>query len=147
MRKTISWISVILWMILIFNLSAQPAVQSGKLSKRITNINIKAIKKVTPNTKLNTKKFDHIVRKNAHFFIYLGLGIFTIGALRRSGVRGYKCIAFALLICILYAISDEVHQIFVPGRGAQVKDVLIDSAGATVGILIYLGFSTWYHST
>ncbi|MGV8147186.1 MAG: VanZ family protein [Alkaliphilus sp.] len=44
-----------------------------------------------------------------------------------------------LLVCVLYAISDETHQIFVPGRSAQVSDILIDSVGAAVGILIYLG--------
>jgi len=54
-----------------------------------------------------------------------------------SGVRGYRCVVFALLICILYASSDEMHQIFVPSRGAQVNDVIIDTAGACVGILVY----------
>ncbi len=43
----------------------------------------------------------------------------------------------SLMICILYAISDEVHQSFVPGRGPGVMDVLIDSAGAMVGIGMY----------
>jgi VanZ family protein len=41
------------------------------------------------------------------------------------------------VFCILYAISDEVHQLFVLGRGAQVVDVLIDSLGAFVGIGMY----------
>ncbi len=142
MRKIIiSWIAVILCMALIFKLSSQPAVQSGKLSGEVTNINIKVIEKVKPNTKFNIVKLDHMVRKNAHFFIYLGLGILTINALKRSGVSGYKCRVFALLICILYASSDEIHQIFVPGRAAMVKDVMIDSAGAAVGILVYLGLS------
>ncbi|MFP5109854.1 VanZ family protein [Neobacillus sp. C211] len=40
-------------------------------------------------------------------------------------------------ICVLFAVSDEFHQLFVAGRGAQVKDVFIDSAGAIVGIVIY----------
>lgn len=61
--------------------------------------------------------------------------------LRISGVDRSKRIAIALLTCVLYAISDEVHQSFVPGRGAQVKDVLIDSAGAIVGIGMSLGLS------
>ncbi|AKN31940.1 VanZ family protein [Clostridium carboxidivorans P7] len=134
MRKILSWIAVILWMALIFKLSSQPAEQSGKLSTGVTEINIKAIEKVNPSAKFNIKQFDHIIRKNAHFFVYLVLGIFVINALRRSGVTGIRCIVFALLICILYAISDEIHQIFVPGRGAQVKDVIIDSVGAAVGI-------------
>ena len=50
--------------------------------------------------------------------------------------KGVRAIAMALGICII--VSDEVHQLFVPGRGAQVKDVLIDSAGAIVGICIYV---------
>lgn len=83
-----------------------------------------------------------MVRKNAHFFVYLVLGVFVINALRRSGVRGYRCVVYALLICILYAASDELHQVFVPGRGAQVKDVIIDSAGACVGILVCLIISS-----
>ena len=41
---------------------------------------------------------------------------------------------------MLYAISDEVHQLFVPGRGGQVKDIVIDSAGAIVGISGFNGF-------
>ena len=49
-----------------------------------------------------------------------------------------RCIVYSLLICILYATSDELHQVFIPGRGAQVKDVIIDSAGACVGILVYM---------
>jgi VanZ family protein len=54
--KIISWVAVILWMALIFNLSAQPAEQSADLSTRITKINIEVIKKVSPNTKFNILK-------------------------------------------------------------------------------------------
>lgn len=61
-----------------------------------------------------------------------------INALRVSGVIGFKGFLFSLVFCILYAISDEVHQVFVPGRGAQVTDVLIDSFGAFIGIGMYV---------
>ena len=136
--KILSWIVVILWMALIFNFSSQSAVESDKMSTGITKIAIEAIEKVMPNAKFNIEKFDNIVRKNAHFFIYLLLGLFVINALRRSGVCGYRQAAFTLLICILYAMSDELHQIFVPGRSAQARDVIIDGAGTCLGILIYL---------
>ncbi|MEH7223204.1 VanZ family protein [Bacillus sp. JJ1566] len=39
---------------------------------------------------------------------------------------------------MIYAISDEIHQIFVPGRGPQVADVVIDSARAIAGIAMYM---------
>jgi VanZ family protein len=43
----------------------------------------------------------------------------------------------SLAICIIYAVSDELHQLFVPGRGCQLKDVIIDTAGAVSGTAIY----------
>jgi len=131
------WTAVILWMALIFNLSNQPAVESKKLSTDVTKVIAEKVEKVAPNKEFNISDFNHIVRKNAHFFVYLVLGLLVMNALKRSGLYGYRCIGIAILLCVLYAISDEVHQLFVPGRGPHVKDVLIDSAGASVGIAIY----------
>lgn len=137
MRKTLSWITVTLWMMLIFVLSSQPAVQSEELSIGISKANIEAIKRIEPEAKFSIEKYDDMLRDNAHFFIYLMLGILVINALKRNGISGYSCVLFALIICILYAASDEIHQFFVPGRSAQVKDVLIDSIGASAGVLVY----------
>lgn len=141
LKKLLSWTAVLLWMILIFNLSSQVAEQSNELSTGITEVIIIIIEKVDPNADFDIHAFNHIIRKNAHFFAYFVLGILVINAFRRSGVFGYKSIVLALLICVLYAVSDEVHQYFVPGRGPGVKDVFIDSAGAVVGIMLYLGIS------
>ncbi|MEH6908026.1 VanZ family protein [Neobacillus drentensis] len=44
---------------------------------------------------------------------------------------------FVIGICLFFAMTDEFHQLFVLGRVAQVKDVLIDSAGAIVGLVIF----------
>lgn len=132
----ISWTIVILWMALIFNLSSQPAVESNKLSKGVTKVIVETARKVAPNTSFDVNKFNHILRKNAHFFAYLILGILIMNAMRRSGIKSIKAV---LLICIIYAISDEIHQYYVPGRGPLVKDVLIDSVGAYIGVLVYLG--------
>lgn len=137
-KKLFSWIAVILWMTMIFYLSSQVAEQSNQLSTGLTGIIIKIVEKMIPNANFDIAIFNHIIRKNAHFFVYLVLGILVINALGESGLHGYKCIILALLICVLYAISDEVHQLFVPGRGGQVRDVIIDSAGASVGIGLYL---------
>jgi len=134
----ISWIAVFLWMTLIFNLSSQVADESNKLSKGVTKIIVEMVEKIAPRVDFDINRFNHIVRKNAHFFAYLVLGILVMNALRRSRIDGVR---WTLLICILYAISDEVHQIFVPGRGPGMKDVFIDSAGACVGILACLGLS------
>lgn len=136
--KILSWIAALLWMALIFYLSHQPATTSNALSTGITEVLVKTVERVAPNANIDIQSFNNIVRKNAHFLAYLALGVLVINALRRSGVNEYRSVVLALGICVLFAISDEVHQLFVPGRGGQVSDVLIDSAGASVGMGIYL---------
>ena len=140
-RKILSWLLVIFWMVLIFYLSHQPATKSNGLSKATTEIIVETVEKVAPKVDINKRSFNHILRKNAHFFAYLVLGILVGNGLRSIGVVGYKSIGLALLICVLYAISDEVHQLFVPGRGGQVRDVLIDSAGSISGVVMYKMFN------
>ncbi|TVP90564.1 VanZ family protein [Alkalibacterium sp.] len=77
------------------------------------------------------------LRKFAHFIIFLFLGTFLINALTVSNVTGWKAIVIALFVSFIYAISDELHQHFVPGRTPLVMDVMIDTAGAAVGIILY----------
>ncbi|MDQ0243683.1 VanZ family protein [Bacillus fengqiuensis] len=138
MYKVFSWTAVILWMLLICNLSNQPATKSNQLSTGITEVIVENVEKIIPNAGTNIGSFNHIVRKNAHFAVYFVLGVLLINALRKNAIYSYQRVGLALLICILYAASDEFHQLFVPGRGGQIKDVLIDSVGASVGIGTYL---------
>lgn len=133
----LAWVVVLLWMLLIFNLSSQVAEDSNKLSKGVTKVVTETAERVVPGKDFDINRFNPIVRKNAHFFAYLVLGIFVMNALRRSRVYRWRSLLLALGICALYAISDEVHQLFVAGRGGQVKDVFIDSTGAFVGIGLY----------
>ena len=130
--------AVILWMVLIFNLSSQVAEESNQLSTGITEIIVKTIERVVPQAEFDMGSFNHIVRKNAHFFAYLVLGVLVMNALKKNRACGFQSVLSALAICVFYAVSDEVHQLFVPGRGGQVKDVIIDSFGASIGLAIYL---------
>ncbi|MGL4945175.1 MAG: VanZ family protein [Fusobacteriaceae bacterium] len=111
-------------MILIFWFSHQDASSSTKQSG--------AIEKVV-EVVLGEHKDKINVRKNAHFFIYLALG--GSAFLSRSR-RGKKEMLEVLGFVGLYAMSDEFHQSFVPGRGPSVFDVMIDGCGGTLGILI-----------
>jgi VanZ family protein len=85
--------------------------------------------------------------KPLHWLAYMGLAVLVVrglagGAGRRIGVRTG---AVALLITIGYGITDEVHQLFVPGRSADAYDLVADSAGAlagTVGCWIWGMFDT-----
>ena len=125
-------------MTLIFYLSHQPATESNKLSISITEKIAGIVEKTDPNIDdTNIRKFNRIIRKNAHFFAYLVLGILTFNGLKDSGIAGGRGFILALIVCILYAISDEIHQLFIPGRSGQVTDVVIDGMGSLVGVILY----------
>lgn len=72
---------------------------------------------------------DLLVKKGGHALAY---AILAVLAHRATGSNGA-----ALLIAMLYAISDETHQLFVPGRNGQPLDVLIDAVGAVLGLWGY----------
>lgn len=135
--KSISWMAVLVWMTMIFYLSHQPVTISNGLSVGVTEVIVEKVEGLATNHEFNMASANHVIRKNAHFFIYLVLGLFVSNALRKSGVARSHGFGLALLICVVYAISDEVHQYFIEGRGPQVKDVLIDSSGALAGIVLY----------
>ena len=76
---------------------------------------------------------DFLVRKSAHFLEYTGLCLLLSFACAATWGRRYT--AVSLPIASLYAITDEVHQRFVPGRSCQAADWAIDTAGAALGLL------------
>lgn len=80
-------------------------------------------------------KPSHYLRKLAHLFIFALLGMATriaLGYKHKSRLTG---MILALLICSIYAFLDEWHQYYIPGRSAQLIDVIIDMVGASIGIL------------
>ena len=137
----ISWrIVVILWVVLIFAFSAQTIEQSADLSSQVTGIIIKTVSWVMPiDTDVRTinkmvQQFHNVVRKSAHAGLYFVLGILVINNIIQKETKGLKVYVYALLFCIAYAVTDEVHQTFVAGRNGQVSDIIIDTTGAIVGI-------------
>ncbi len=134
------WFPVLIIMIVIFLFSNQPAVQSSKVSSSIMIKVVEVIEK-TPVVKSIKKDTLHtFIRKLAHFSIYAVLGVFVFRAL----IKGHNVSRFgkriALLICVIYASTDEIHQLFVAGRSGELKDVFIDSLGALAGIGLYLTY-------
>lgn len=138
-KKTISWLLVLLWMGIIFLLSAQSGPESGALSSNLTEQILAFLKKLNLDVGVQVSSFESILRTNAHFIAYFILGILVFNALRWDDQSPYyKSFGRALIINVVYAISDEFHQYFVPERAAELKDVLVDTAGALSGILIFL---------
>ena len=110
------WGPVIIWMALIFYISGIPSLNSG--------LGI----------------WDFILRKCAHVFEYAVLTGLLIRAIRKSWTNGLVLpIAFwAAGISLLYAISDEFHQSFVPGRGPSSLDVAVDSIGIVLCAYVWI---------
>jgi len=83
---------------------------------------------------------EDVVRKGAHFFEYLVLGcLLFMGFLDQS--KSGRSILLVFTAGILFAVSDEIHQLFVPGRTMRPFDVLIDMAGIGVAVgLLYQKF-------
>ncbi len=132
-----SWMAVAGWMAVIFYLSHQPAEDSRALSRGVTEMVIVFLEGILPDTDLDIRELNYYVRKNAHFIAYFILAVLSMNAFGRSGVAGRRRIVFTMILCVFYAITDEIHQLFIPGRAGQVRDVLIDSAGSATGIAIY----------
>lgn len=146
--KYVKCIIAIICCIIIFSFSAVPATASTKQSKGLTYNVIKLLNgnKLTEKELVKlTKRVNPVIRKIAHFSIYMILAIFTYMFIEELNIKSKsekerlrKNIIYTCIFCIIYAIFDEIHQIYVPGRTGKVIDVIIDTLGACTGITIIL---------
>lgn len=127
---------------IIFNFSAQDGEESGSLSKKITEVIVNLISKIK-NMDISTKlyyieRLHPIIRKMAHFGIYTIVGFSVMGFMCTFDIRNVFKFLVSFAIGVTYAITDEIHQYFIPGRAASAVDVCIDSAGVLIGIFILI---------
>lgn len=122
---------LIVQMIFIFTMSSfgpdSSSAQSGSI--------VRVLSDLLPSSNPNDLVF--LVRKTAHFSEYALLGfLFYLNFSREKAKRTSRLSAlFSILASSLYACTDEFHQLFVPGRSGQLSDVIIDTLGATTGVL------------
>ena len=139
---------LLLWMTLIFLLSAQPQVESAQTSNAAANI-LYALLSVffrDIDREAFLVRFAMPVRKFAHFGEFMILGILLYAALDVKD-RGRKLL-ICVLCSVLYAASDEIHQLFVQGRCCSIADMTIDSFGGISGILTcHLINSRWKNTS
>lgn len=136
-QSMIAWALAGGWMAVIFILSHQPASVSSGLSSEITEFLMDLFKGIFRWSDAEIEGIHTLVRKNAHFIAYFILGILLLNAIRKNGNLQFRYISLAFAVSVLYAISDEIHQLFIDGRSGEIRDVLIDSAGAAAGIAAY----------
>lgn len=136
------WVLSAVCMGAIFYLSSRTAAESSAQSGAVLTWLIRLFG--------NGAFTDFIVRKSAHFLEYTGLCLLLSFAC--AATWGVKRTALSLPIASLYAVTDELHQRFVPGRSCQPVDWAIDTAGAALGLLcaglflwLWLHFCTKKH--
>ncbi|MGG7177092.1 VanZ family protein [Clostridium paraputrificum] len=113
-------------------------VSSGILNKAESKVPIKKEVKSGIKDKLNiTISEEVIIRKLAHMFEFFLLAILVALTLIAFGMNGKSAIIYVLFIVLMYAVLDEFHQIYVPGRTSSVRDVLIDFTGGFLGTICF----------
>ena len=133
----------IVWIVVIYAYSAQPAEESAQNSSGIVDTLIQIIHPdydqlpESEQTQISDK-LTLIVRKSAHATEYAILAILIYITCVISNLKWahHVKIIIALVGSIVYAATDEIHQLFVEGRSGEFKDVLIDTMGAIIGLLI-----------
>lgn len=133
--KHIALVLLIVQCVVIFSFSAQDKKKSSDGSERITSRIVHQLggdeKSVGMRQKM-TRETEVLVRKSAHLLLFTVLGV--LAYLTARNYLKNKHFLWSAIFCLLYAISDEIHQILVPGRAGLVSDVLIDTAGSILGI-------------
>jgi len=104
---------LVLWMALIFALSSQPVL-------------------VTIGDETDEKLFY----KTAHMLAFAMLAWLWWRALAPQRQSGWSILLTAFALTTLYGVSDEIHQLFVPGRHSRLADIFFDAGGALAMILL-----------
>lgn len=142
-RKSILWFAVILTSLMIFGFSAEDGDKSENISAKVTE---KVIELTENDSSQNNdydeksfKSFHGKIRKIGHILEFALLGVLTFLLAKSYNLSLKTCVIISLGYCLLFAASDELHQLFVDGRKGRIIDVGIDFCGSLSGtILCYL---------
>lgn len=146
-NNMLSWAAVAAWMVVIFLFSSQTGRQSGNTSgeviRWILGVFYRGFTDLPAAEQTAFLEVIHlVVRKGAHFTEYAVLAMLTANALRGKDLSSLLRWCVPVAFCALYAVTDELHQYFVPDRACRFLDVCIDTAGGAFGtmVFIFLGF-------
>lgn len=137
-KRIIYGILVIIWMTLVFAFSSQNGEESKRTSGYFTDkvVQIIASVKADINIEDTEEIISFIIRKMAHFSIYFVGGILIFNFVNTFPLKLRNVMLLAFVLGCVYSISDEIHQLFISERAGQIRDVLIDSTGVLIAILL-----------
>ena len=143
-RSSILWILVLTWATVIFLFSAQDAAASSALSDKVTTflLQLFGIDSPTMSPTPDTGGWFLSVRTMAHFASFAIFGMLTALAIRSHRTGRWQNWLFPAGISLFYAIFDEIHQAFVPGRSTEWQDIAVDFGGAVLGIALIAAIYT-----
>ena len=141
-RRLIAFLPVLCIMILIFVFSSKDGTESAGTSFPITTVILQLTEKIIGSNMSNKAEYvdliHTLIRKVAHITEYAILGFSICFFLNTFPLKRNYFFVIAMSSGISYAITDEIHQIFVPGRSGSFVDVMIDSLGCLIGTLFFL---------
>lgn len=139
-KKILLWLSVICLSVTIFAFSAKPGKESTDISMKIAektaDVAQKNIEVEQKDKKDSFEALHRAIRKGAHFAEFKLLAVLVYFLARSYNLTIKASIIISLGYCLLFAASDEIHQLFVDGRRGMARDVLLDFCGALTGVLI-----------
>lgn len=132
MKQIYKWAFVAVWMVLIFMFSGEVAnISSHRSGEIVSSLQSSFV----PG--LAYHDLEVLVRKAAHMLLYFVLGALIFVALKEETKLPMKKEAIITIsLAFLYACTDEFHQLFVQGRSSHFSDVLIDTVGASLAVLL-----------
>lgn len=137
--KIIKILLIVVWMITVFVFSGQKGTESGDTSRKFT---VAIIQLLTGKELALDDPFIEgiqlIIRKLAHFTVYAIGGSLIMNYAYTTNITAKQKVLSSIALGGGYAITDEIHQIFVPGRSGNIIDVGIDTMGVITGVLVYL---------
>ena len=138
-RKMVWWLTTLAWAVEIFYLST-PTFRGSLSHTLLTQMLERLHLSIAPDT---VDVFDSILRKLAHLTEYSIFGLLLYGCF--SGSKRFvwrpRVAFWCMLAASAYSVTDELHQVFSPGRHARLIDCGIDTTGAAIAMLLVYGSS------
>ena len=142
MKKRVYLLLIIIWMGIIFGFSNKPSYESDEQSDKVIDSTVIKIANFFKNDLTDEQRHELYlhsifpVRKYAHIFEFFVLYILVFLYLNCFEMNFSTKLIYSLLWCVIYAIADEAHQLFVFGRTGRISDVIIDNIGSLIGLFV-----------
>jgi VanZ family protein len=129
-KQILKYSLLLVWMLVIFAFSNEVSSDSSARSAIFVDV-------LSGYVGGSTDFLTFLTRKAAHIFIYFVLGVLAFNVAVDYKINTRRMIWFSIIFVACYASFDEFHQLFIPGRSGEPRDVIIDTIAGGIGVLAY----------